>query len=218
VLFDCAGLISATNNILDELAQQAAIEALRNSSVVVFCVDVAKADWYEDVSIHTLVEPRLLIPVATKSDLLSEEALAKRLGELNKMFAPLETQREKSLTGFASEFLATSVETGSGIELLRETIDRKIVELTVGAGGGGQVPEQISSVALMARHKQAVTEAIDNVSESLNELNAGNDEVASMMLRAAYQGLFDIESATGGAGRADEQILERIFSRFCIGK
>ncbi len=218
VLFDCAGLISATNNILDELAQQAAIEALRNSSVVVFCVDVAKADWYEDVSIRTLVEPRLLIPVATKSDLLSEEALAKRLGELNKMFAPLETQREKSLTGFASEFLPTSAETGNGIELLRETIDRKIVELTVGAGGGGQVPEQISSVALTTRHKQAVTEAIDNVSESLNELNAGNDEVASMMLRAAYQAIHDIESATGGPDRADEQILERIFSRFCIGK
>ena len=223
VLFDCAGLTrystpDARFSILDELAQQAAIEALRNSSVVVFCVDVAKADWYEDVSIRTLVEPRLLIPVATKSDLLSEEALAKRLGELNELFAPLETQREKSLTGFASEFLATSVVTGTGVDLLRETIDRKIVELTVGAGGGAQVPEQISSVALTTRHKQAVTEAIDNVRESLNELNAGNDEVTAMMLRAAYQAIHDIESPTGGAGRADEQILERIFSRFCIGK
>jgi tRNA U34 5-carboxymethylaminomethyl modifying GTPase MnmE/TrmE len=39
-----------------------------------------------------------------------------------------------------------------------------------------------------------------------------------MMLRAAYQVLSDIESVIGQAGRADEQILERIFSRFCIGK
>jgi len=223
VLFDCAGLTrystpDARFSILDELAQQAAIEALRNSSVVVFCVDVAKADWYEDVSIRTLVEPRLLIPVATKSDLLSEEALTKRLGELNKMFAPLETQREKSLTGFASEFLPTSAETGGGIELLRETIDRKIVELTVGAGGGGQVPKQISSVALTTRHKQVVTEAIENVIEATNELKGGNDEVAAMMLRAAYQAIHDIESPTGGPDRGDEEILERIFSRFCIGK
>jgi len=204
VLFDCAGLISEPNEILDELAQQAAIEALRNSSVVVFCVDIAKTDWNEDISIRTLIEPELLIPVATKTDLLSEKLLAKRLGKLHELFGV--------------EFLPTSVETGSGIELLRETIDRTIVKLTVGAGGGGQVPEQISSVALTTRHKQAVTEAIENISEATSELKGGNDEVAAMMLRAAHQGLFDIESATGGGGRADEEILERIFSRFCIGK
>jgi len=204
LLFDCAGLIAKPDGILDKLAQQAAIEALRNSSVVVFCVDVAKADWYEDISIRTLVEPRLLIPVATKSDLLSEETLAKHLGELNELFV--------------AEFFPTSVLTGTGINLLRETIDRKILELTVGRGRGGQVPEQISTIALTTRHKQAVTEAIENVIEATNELKGGNDEVGAMMLRAAYQGLYDIESATGEGGRADKQILERIFSRFCIGK
>jgi tRNA U34 5-carboxymethylaminomethyl modifying GTPase MnmE/TrmE len=199
VLFDCAGLISATNNILDELAQQAAIEALRNSSVVLFCADIAKADRREDTSIRTLVEPRVL-----KSDLLSEEILSNRVGELNELFG--------------TEFLATSAETGRGIELLRKTIDRKILELTVGAVSGGQVPEQISSVALTTRHRQAVTEAIENVIEATSELKEGNDEVTSMILRAAYRGLYDIESATSGPDRADEQILEMIFSRFCIGK
>lgn len=241
VLFDCAGLIRAPNNILDELAQQAAIEALRNSSVVVFCVDIAKADWYEDISIRTLIEPQFLIPVATKSDMVSEEVLARKLVELKELFAPLETQREKSLTGFASEFLPTSAETGTGIELLRETIDRKLLDprysisdtRTLGReqrasristvrkdsqGGRLSTEHPAMSVALTARHRQAVTEAIENVSESLSELKAGNDEITAMMLRAAYQGLCDIESATGGFGRADEQILEKIFSSFCIGK
>jgi len=204
VLFDCAGLTAEPDGILDELAQQAAIEALRNSSAVVFCIDAAKADWYEDISILTLIEPQLLIPVATKSDLLPEKVLAKQLDELNELFG--------------AEFLPTSVETESGIELLREMIDRKIVEVTVGRGGGSEVPEQISTVALTTRHKQAVTEAIENVSESITEMKSGNDEVAVMMLRAAFQGLCDIEFATIGFGRADEQILERIFSRFCIGK
>lgn len=204
LLFDCAGLIAEPDGILDELAQQAAIEALRNSSLVVFCVDIAKADWGEDISIRTLVEPRCLIPVATKSDLLSGETLANRLGELNELFG--------------AEFLPTSVEAGNSIELLRKTIDRKIVELTVGTRGGAQVPDQISTVALTTRHKQAVTEAIENVIEATNELKGGNDEVASMMLRAAYQVLSDIESAIGQGGRADEEILRRIFSRFCIGK
>jgi tRNA U34 5-carboxymethylaminomethyl modifying GTPase MnmE/TrmE len=105
-----------------------------------------------------------------------------------------------------------------GIDLLRDRIDKKILELTVGRGRRGQVPEQISTVALTTRHKQAVTEAIENAIEATNELKQGSDEVASMMLRAAYQALCDIESAIGQADRADEQILETIFSRFCIGK
>jgi len=204
VLFDCAGLISETNNILDKLAQQAAIEALRNSSLVVFCVDIAKKDWSEDASIRKLIESQILIPVATKSDLLSEGELAENLGRLDELFS--------------TEFLPISVRTGAGIESLRETIDSKIVELTVGRGGRAQVPEQTSTVALTTRHKQGVTEAVGNVIEAANELKGGNDEVASMMLRAAYQVLGDIESAIGQAGRADEQILEQIFSRFCIGK
>jgi len=204
VLFDCAGLITESHEILDELAQQAAIGALRNSSVVVFCVDIAKKDWNEDISIRTLIEPESLIPVATKTDLLSEKLVTKRLGELHELFGV--------------EFLAISVETGSGIELLRETIDRTIVDMTVGADSSGQVLEQISTVALTTRHKQAITESIENVREAISELKGGNDEVAAMMLRAAHQELFDIESATGGAERTDEQILKRIFGRFCIGK
>jgi tRNA modification GTPase len=213
VLFDCAGLISETNNILDELAQQAAIEALRNSSLVVFCVDIAKSGWSEDTSIRKLIESQILIPVATKSDLLSEEESAKNLWELNELFS--------------TEFLPISVETGAGIESLRETIDRKLLDTQYSIldtrtsrkeQGASRIEHPTMSVALMARHKQAVTEAIGNVSEATNELKGGNDEVASMMLRAAYQGLCNIESATGGPGAADEQILERIFSRFCIGK
>jgi tRNA U34 5-carboxymethylaminomethyl modifying GTPase MnmE/TrmE len=37
-----------------------------------------------------------------------------------------------------------------------------------------------------------------------------------MTLRAAYQAVSGIESAAGG--HIDEQILQQIFSRFCIGK
>jgi tRNA modification GTPase len=199
VLFDCAGLMRQRHNILDELAQQAAIESLRKALVVVFCVDASKKDWSEDITIRKLIEPKTLIPVATKCDLLSEEMLANRIAELNKLFNV--------------EFLPTSAETGIGLEQLRKTIDKKLIELALGRGFEGQVAEQASGVALTARHRQAVTEAIENIEESVNELKAGNDEVTAMMLRAAYEGLSSIAQQ-----HVDEQILERIFSRFCIGK
>jgi len=207
VLFDCAGLVHEPNNVLEELAQQAAIEALRNSSVVIFCVDITKEDWSEDVLIHQIVEPKVLVPVATKSDLLSEELLAGRQTLLNKLFG--------------TEFLATSVKSSSGVEELREAVDRKIMELAFGFGAQQGRPLRFSekgqdTIALTVRHKQAVTEAIENINEAINEIKAGNDEVAAMMIRAAYQGICDIQQPV--QGRVDDEILERIFSRFCIGK
>jgi tRNA modification GTPase len=201
VLFDCAGLIAEPDNILDELAQQAAVEALRNSSVVVFCVDISKPDWSEDAAIRKLTEPDVLIPTATKSDMLSADILAKRLAELNALFA--------------AEFLPLSADSGSGIELLRETIDRRIIELAFRGENREaryEMRDTRHELALTARHKQAVTEAIENVSEAISELEVGNDEVTAMMLRAAYLAVSDIEQ------HVDEQILESIFKRFCIGK
>ncbi len=213
VLFDCAGLTSScvmrdascekrntqyaihnTESILDELAQQAAIEALRNSNVVIFCADISKNDWNEDTAILNLIEPNILVPVATKCDLSSEQILPDRLTALNE--------------SFSTDFLPTSAQSGSGIELLRQTIDDKLTEKFDVQKTGG--------VALTARHRKAVTEAIDHVSESIDELNAGNDEVAAMMLRAAWQAVSNIEQPT--AAHIEEQILGQIFSRFCIGK
>jgi tRNA U34 5-carboxymethylaminomethyl modifying GTPase MnmE/TrmE len=106
-----------------------------------------------------------------------------------------------------TDALVTSAETGYGVDRLRSTIDKRIVELT------SRTETADSGVALTVRHRQTVVEAIENVSESVNELKVGNDEVAAMMLRAAYYDLSNIQQQ-----HIDEQILENIFRRFCIGK
>jgi tRNA modification GTPase len=214
ILFDCAGLVMEPELVLERLSQQAAIQALQNSSIVIFCVDISKAasarllqgdgqeDWVEDVTIHRLIEPEDLIAVATKSDLVPASELTRRIAELNKLFN--------------DEFLLISVKTGAGIEILRERINEKIIEITTGSSRGNTasgVPDTGCGTALTTRHKQAVTEAIENISQSIKEIKAGSDETAAMMLRAAHQGISNIERED-----IDEEILERIFSRFCIGK
>ena len=207
VLFDCAGLVAEHNNILEELAQQAAIEALRNSDVVIFCVDITKEDWSEDVLIHQVVKPKVLIPVATKCDLLSEELLTNRRASLNKLFGV--------------RFLETSVKNERGLAKLRRIIDEKIIEPAFGWAGGQGRPLRFSeggqeAIGLTSRHKQAISEAIENTDEAINEVRAGNDEVAAMEIRSAYQAICDIGQPI--ETRVDDQILERIFGRFCIGK
>jgi len=194
VLFDCAGLLIEAEDILDELAQQAAIEALRNSSVVIFCADISKTEWSEDAAIRKLIEPKILVPVATKCDLIPDQFLTDHIAALNE--------------SFNTDFLPTSSQTGAGIEMLRQTIDGKMTEKF-------EIP-RTGGVALTARHRKAVTEATGQIGESVDELNAGNDEVAAMMMRAAYQAVSEIEQP--GASHIDEQILGQIFSRFCIGK
>jgi tRNA modification GTPase len=198
VLFDCAGLTAEPDNIIDELAQQAAVEALNHACVVVFCVDVSKTDWTEDVSIRRLIKPLAMIPVATKSDLLSQNTLAGRLAEIKKLFA--------------ADFLPVSVKTAATTEHLKKTIDEKIIAQRL-AGAAGRTTDTHNGVALTSRHRQAVTESISNITESIEELKTGNTEVAAMLLRAAYQAVSDIERHN-----IDEQILEGIFRRFCIGK
>jgi tRNA modification GTPase len=196
VIFDCAGLLEEPANILDELAYQAAVEALENASAVIFCIDISKTDWAEDIAIRKFIKDEVqVLPVATKSDLLSEDALNERLAELNKLFA--------------ADFLPTSAKNGAGISQLQETINKQIItEIASGTEGQAQ-----HGVALTSRHRQAINEAIKSISESIVEVKIGNDEVAAMLLRSAYQAASNIQQQ-----HIDEQILEEIFSRFCIGK
>jgi len=200
VLFDCAGLVTESGDILDELSRSAAVEALQKALVVVFCVDLAKPDLAADAEIFNQLQSEKLVGAGMKSDLLSERALAERLDAAEELFS--------------MEFIATSAKNGAGIERFRDKIGRRVVELA----GGGQIGrlkfrETSGSVALTARHKQVVCEAAENIRQAARQLAAGGDEVAAMMLRAAYQSLCDIEQQS-----VDEQILTNIFSRFCVGK
>lgn len=191
VLFDCAGLITKAETILDGLAQQAAIGALQNATVVIFCVDIAKPDFTEDLSIRRLINPRRLINIAAKSDLLSKQEISEKTSKL------------KSL--FGCDFLPISAHAGSGLDKLKTEISQRIITTSSTDGKFG--------IALTTRHRQAVTAATADLEKAIDELKAGNNEIAAMMLRTAHSQLSNIEQQN-----IDEQLLDRIFSSFCIGK
>jgi tRNA modification GTPase len=191
VLFDCAGLTTHAEAILDDLAQQAAIQALQNSTVVIFCVDITKPDWSEDLDVWELIIPKQLIPIATKCDLLSQQSPAEKNSQLNSLF------------GF--DFLPISAHTGSGLDKLKSQVADRVIAATSGQNKEG--------IALTARHRQAIIAAIADLEKAVNELKSAHDELAAMMLRSAHNQLNAVEQHN-----LDEQVLDRIFSRFCIGK
>jgi tRNA modification GTPase len=191
ILFDCAGLITHAETVIDELAQQAAIEAIKNAAVIIFCVDITKDDWAEDLAVFQLIQPKSLIPIVTKRDVLQEKDFAERLSKL------------KSL--FGCDFLPVSAHNRSGLDKLKSEIAARLINTTS--------EHTKDTVTLTTRHRQTLNNAIHDIIQAQKEIKAGSEELAAMMLRTAYNQLSDIEQHN-----IDEQILDRIFSRFCLGK
>ncbi|MHC5060681.1 MAG: tRNA uridine-5-carboxymethylaminomethyl(34) synthesis GTPase MnmE [Planctomycetota bacterium] len=194
-LFDCAGLLPPNQcaGILDTLAQEAAVEALNSAQLVVFCVDADKSDYAEDVAAVNSLQPKELVFVATKCDLLRPEQVGRKTAELNKLFE--------------AQFTSTSSLTGNGLSDLP-----KLIENTVASARAGAF-EAADRIAITERHRKVVCEAMRNLTDASDQINQGNDEVAAMLLRAAYDQLGGLERED-----IDEAVLERIFSNFCIGK
>ena len=101
------------------------------------------------------------------------------------------------------EALAVSAATGEGLDALLERITAKAIALL----SGGEFP-----AATRARHRASLADAHDHVGRALAALDDG-PELAAEDLRLAARALGRI------TGRIDpDQVLDRIFASFCIGK
>jgi tRNA modification GTPase len=100
--------------------------------------------------------------------------------------------------------LRTSALTGQGIQQLRERI------LALATGGASPEPGMLTSL----RHHQAITTALAAL-EDAAQAN-GNAIPHEMILLDLYRGLWALDSLTGQT--TSDDILNLIFSTFCIGK
>jgi tRNA modification GTPase len=98
----------------------------------------------------------------------------------------------------------TSALTGEGIAALKEKI------LALATGGAAAEPGMLTSL----RHHQAVTTALEALDAGAR---AGEEGIPhEMILIDLYRGLWALDSLTGQTTTDD--VLNLIFSRFCIGK
>ncbi len=102
-------------------------------------------------------------------------------------------------------FLPLSARTGEGIEALLAAMARHL---------GEDAFSEETPLIIRARHRDAITRAIEAI-EAADALLCAEDtlELATMQLRTAHAALAEI------TGHGDvEDILDRVFSEFCIGK
>lgn len=198
VLMDCAGLMARPAGVLDELANRAALEALENCDLVLFCVDTAGTSDDDAALVLERLRGRPFILVGTKADMHGPDYSLREWSDKSAFI--------RAAVAGAKRAVVVSAKTSTGLDKLRaEIADRLLSRASAGPEDG--------RVTLTRRHRDALEEAAAQLGDAVNEIDAGRDELAAMFLRRAHEVL-------GGIEREDvnEEMLGRIFSRFCIGK
>jgi tRNA modification GTPase len=141
-------------------------------------------------------------PLATTDDhVLSRPFRGKHLVVLNKCDLPVRCELPAGC-----QAVRVSCQTGEGIEALKDAIRDAV--------WGGQVNAEMLEVAINARHQEALQRAREAAGKALEALDQDLTlELVAMELRTAAQALGEVVGQT-----ATEDLLDRIFSQFCIGK
>jgi tRNA modification GTPase len=199
-LVDTAGLREGSLKSLDgspdgilEEAEQLGIhrsrEALADAALVLVVLDATQPLNDEEHRLLAAVVGRPAIVAVNKSDLREQH---------QKMGAPgLDFE-----TGESS--ISTSALTGEGIAVLREKI------LTLATGGAAAEPGMLTNL----RQHQAVTTALAALTDAATANAATIPH--EMILLDLYRALWALDSLTGQT--TPDDILNLIFSTFCIGK
>ena len=96
--------------------------------------------------------------------------------------------------------------TGQGIELLKDTIKELV--------WSGEIKAEMLQVMINSRHQDALNRARAGTLRTLEALRANQTlELAAMDLRIAVNAIGEIVGKT-----TTEDLLDMIFSQFCIGK
>lgn len=108
--------------------------------------------------------------------------------------------------GHDADRLRISCTTGAGLDSLRERIAAALLD-------GGTTFES-AGIAINARHQDALRRALDALGRTLQAMEEGRPlDLTAVDLRIAAGALGEVVGGTG-----TEDLLDRIFSTFCLGK
>jgi tRNA modification GTPase len=136
--------------------------------------------------------------------LIEQAAAGKHVIAINK--ADLGRTVEPRTTGSEAACVALSAKTGDGIDRLRAAIRSQLV------GAGAEATEGV--MVTNVRHQTALDRAGEALAQAKASVSAGMaHEFVAVDLRTAADALGEITGAI-----TTDDILEQIFSTFCVGK
>jgi len=177
-----------TNDPVETIGIQKTKEYVRTCDLVLFMVDATKPITEQDDFVYRTVQEQRTILVINKWDLVSRN-----------FYYPVPDR-------WHMPRIKTSALYNQGISELKDLIARDFIGNGSAGDHNGVVPN--------LRHKQNIEQSIHAVQSALNGLrNNQSEELIVIDLKEAVRALDEILGLS-----ASEEIIDQIFSRFCIGK
>jgi tRNA modification GTPase len=228
-LTDTAGVRDAENEI-ERLGIDRAKEAVAAADLIVFLIDGSKPIDRDDRSALRLIVEATRAKMDGSCVSISEEKQS-RAGRMAR--SPLSSLSDNMILVVSKSDLARvatnddlagllddagvipadrpyriplSAKTGEGLSGLEEAIERAVYN--------GKVPQSDEALVTNTRHKDLLVRAASEIADATGMLSqTGDINFAEVNIRVAYESLGEITGET-----ATDDILDRVFSRFCIGK
>lgn len=187
-IIDTAG-IRRTEDIVEQIGVNRAKESVEKADLVIAVFDVSRELTEEDYQIIDIMKEKKSIILLNKIDLPNKFTKSH-----------LET-----LIG-DKVIIETSIASGIGVDLLEKSIKDMFYS--------GEVEIHSDTVITNVRHKNQLEKALESIQSALNDIrnNVPIDCIA-VDLKNCWDNLGEISGET-----IAEDILDKIFSEFCIGK
>ena len=187
-IIDTAGIRKTTDTI-EEIGVKKALNIAKEAELILAILDNTKELNEEDLEILNLIKDKNSIILLNKID----------IGDLN-------LDKREELLNTNKEIIKISAKEGSGIEELYKVIEEMFQIKGLDAGG--------ETIITNIRHKNQIELAIKNLEEAKNAvLNNLPIDIISISIK---QSLEELGKITGQ--NVSEDIINEIFSKFCLGK
>lgn len=187
-LMDTAGL-RHTDDIVEKMGVDRTKDVISKADLIILLLDASKQLTKEDRDIIKMTEDKEVIVVGNKIDL----GISEGFGDIEKLFG-------------SKKPVPMSIKELTGIEELKSAI----VDMVY----GGNVKHHSSSLISNIRHKNLLMEAKDSLGKGIEAISINIPlDLISLDIKDAWRFLGEITGDT-----VEEDIINEIFSRFCIGK
>ncbi len=188
VLYDTAGLRN-TEDEVEKIGVAMTWEVISEADLVIYVIDSYVGYSSVDQELLRELPPEKTIVILNKIDLLEDGAIEQDISEL---------------AGYEKVYV--SAKEGLGLQDLTRAIKEKFLF---------QDQLEISEPVLTnVRHKNALLQSLEMVRSAKAGIEAGLDsDFISIDLRSAWETLGEVTGET-----LDDDIIDKIFSQFCLGK
>lgn len=188
-VIDTAG-IRSTEDVIEKIGVQKSRKYASEADLIVFVVDSSVPFDENDIQITEMIKDKKCIVLFNKSDLKSE----------------LSVEEIKNKVGRDAVIIKTSTKEKIGIENFTEKIKEMFFH--------GDIINDDEIMITNMRHKEALMEASASLDQVKESLNAGlPEDFYSIDLMSAYKSLGKIIGE-----EIEEDLVNEIFSKFCMGK